>query len=778
MSEKAMSFAYEQCVAAEGSKARLHDAAIEQVTGQIYIYATFEMGSENPAPHIGEHATGVQYVAIGEKDGANLTPMVKLGVADAFRGGREQPAEHLAIVPSGGKSLQPKDAFLTLWLTDGYLDYFGPYARPNTPCDIKIHVDLDQKRLTAWSSVRGDDEWVLLAENAPLMNAVTAINHVHVEQHPGAQGIRDLVIQTAPWESGENVRPHPLVAEVGPVGPGRGFKFQSMRSLWQAPGRHVAVSRKPEHHHGFGDVCQSGPNSLVALWTNTSHSGGGGGISVAHSDDLGRTWSEGGMAHAGSRGCVRIQRLKDGTLFAICDDGGKREDYRDIVMYDSRDGGKTWTNRRFLESPRPGSGGLHEPSRILELADGSWLLATSSYGGTPYNVTEACFVEVRRSTDRGHTWTLLSTIQDSPPRNLTEPSILELADGRLAIYSREWRYDALPGTRAISRDGGKTWDLHELPFSVTGRVCAGLLDDGRAMVTFRSGIGRAALWAWIGDPDDPTGFEPGGAHFNDRCTVGLKDGALHIANNGVQGQYTRYFMRPADTLESTIDVTVEVKVVSNEGRAATLSVPYVGMFRLFPDRVEFAHDPSVSVKVTPGEFHVYRVVREPGKATLFVDDGPAVAINNVDDRTWREGALKISIYTLAFGNEINAGEAVTNVFVHQIKPEVTGHSIWRRVEEILDDPRTGRKEYSWSAESGRFPDQYQLDHIIEVGATVVGGDQGYSGWIQLEDGRIFVINYTDDTAPMLRYDPYVGGGLLGIPWMRGTFILPSDLPAL
>ena len=122
------------------------------------------------------------------------------------------------------------------------------------------------------------------------------------------------------------------------------------------------------------------------------------------------------------------------------------------------------------------------------------------------------------------------------------------------------------------------------------------------------------------------------------------------------------------------------------------------------------------------------------------------------------------------------GDAVTNVFPHQITPEVTGYSIRRRAEEKLHDPRTGDQTISWSADRDGFPDQYQLDHIVEVDATIVGGDQGYSDWVQLDDGRIFVVNYTDDVALMLRYDPYIGGGLLGIPWMRGTYVEPSDLP--
>ena len=76
------------------------------------------------------------------------------------------------------------------------------------------------------------------------------------------------------------------------------------------------------------------------------------------------------------------------------------------------------------------------------------------------------------------------------------------------------------------------------------------------------------------------------------------------------------------------------------------------------------------------------------------------------------------------------------------------------------------------AASGDFPDQYQLDHIIEVEATTNGHDNGYSGWVQLDDGRIFVVNYTDDTAAAGKANP----SMLGVPWIRGTWLDAEDLP--
>lgn len=773
----AMQFAYEQGAVAAQAEVRAHERGIPSVSGTFYMYATFDMGPDNPAPYRAGRAVGAQTLTLGEQRDGGLVPVISLGLADAFRGDRKVHAndKRAGLAPSGGSSVESKDAFLMPWVFDGALDRFGPFARPGDPQDFRVKIDLETGRATVWTSGRGDDGWFLLAEDMPLLNRVKAINHLRVEQSPGAAGVLDVVVQTRQWAEGERLRPHPLTKPDRVVGPDKGFQFQPMRSIWGMPGRHVAVARKQDFHHAFTDVAQAGPRSLVAVWKNGSHSGGTGGISVALSDDLGRTWREGPLVHPGRVDCPRIQRLKDGSLLILCD-VMDRPGCFDVVLYSSRDGGKTWNDKRYIMQPAS-SHGLAQPSRAVELPDGAWLVTTSCFGGTPFNVTEALHLEFHRSADRGLTWETFSRLDAFPPHHADESSIVPLPGGRLADFAREWRYDGLPGLKAFSNDGGRTWACRELPFSVTGRVCAGLLADGRAMMAFRSGIGRAALWAWIGDPDDPTGFQPAGVHFNDKSSVGIKDGLLHIDSDGRCGQFTQYVMRPPDTADSVIDVTAEVKVVSNRGRAATLSVPYVGKWHIFPDRIELAHDLSAAARVTPGEFHVYRVVRIPGGAKLYVDGALVVETGNVDARTWREaGLLNCSAYCLAFGNDAGIGNAHTNIYAHDISPEVTGCSVWRRVEERLDDPRTGVRQYSWAAGRDGFPDRYQLDHIIEIEASAAGGDQGYSGWIQLDDGSIFVVNYTDDTAPMVMRDPY-DSGLLGVPWIRGTFLLPGDLPA-
>ena len=114
--------------------------------------------------------------------------------------------------------------------------------------------------------------------------------------------------------------------------------------------------------------------------------------------------------------------------------------------------------------------------------------------------------------------------------------------------------------------------------------------------------------------------------------MGLRGGALHIDNDGRCGQFTKYTLRPPDTAESTVDVTVEVKVLANEGRAATVSIPFAGKLRIFPDHAEMAHVPSLRVEVSADEFHAYRIVSRAGHMELYVDGELALDTDKGDSR--------------------------------------------------------------------------------------------------------------------------------------------------
>lgn len=797
-----LSFRYEQ--PADGAKVtQLYQGSVKSVGDVVYVYATVQMGPANPIPFAGglpqwrpqgapaapvtkkldqdqaaalggfvvqkrkpipkDRPQFLEVIALGQQVGGQFVPVVRFGLADDRRA--------------------MDNAHVTAWVSDGRIDYFGLHARPNTPYDFRIRLDLKRKRMTAWISGRGDDDWFLMAEDVPLAKATPAIDRLQVEISPNGPPISGLMVRAAPWGPGEQVRPHPLAKHNRAVGPDRGFRFQSQRSTWRKPGTQVTIFRKQGVHAAFPDVAQAGPDHLVCVWRNGGHTGGDPGLSVAHSYDLGKTWGD-PVAVFNRGNCPRLQRLKDGTLLLIVDEGEGDETNGtwNAVLWDSTDGGKTWTNERRLKPRELNGPPCIVPSHVCEMADGSWLLAAGYWRKLPEDASKHLINLVYyRSADRGRTWQLVP--QPFYSSSIAEPSPIQLPDGRLVVYARGNRTDGMPGGKGYSTDGGKTWQYQELSHPMTGRTCANLFQDGRMMLTFRSGVGRASLWAWIGSPDDSTQPRPVGGHYNDRHTAGLKDGALHIDNDGACGQFTRYNLRPTDSDQSTVELTFEVQVLANAGRAASVTVPFAGVLRLFPDHVVMAHDPSLRAAVKPGEFHTYRVVSRFGRMELYIDGQPAWATDKGDGRLIDMGWLKTSGYALAFGNEPRSMKETTgcdyphwwvgmpDVYPVSIPAEVTGYSIWRRFEVKQDDPKAGKRALAWNAEKDGFPDQYQLDHIIQVDASANGHDQGYSGWTQLDDGRVFLVNYTDDTSAASSSTPH----MFGVPWIRGTFLQPDDV---
>ena len=772
---------------------RTHAAEIPPRSGRLYVYCTFDMGPVNPILYkdgvpefllkgnklakgtvTSNKAFEEEWTLAQKKAGKNkLQPprfhqVVMLG---RKTGGKFEPVIKFGLVNDG--RFPAPNAYISPWINAGGFDYYSLYCRPNTSYDYKIELDLKAKQMTVWVSGRGDGKWYLITEDAPLAGKAVEINHVRVEQQLGAAGIRNLTVRKSPDAAAEKVRPHPAAKTDRTVATARGYRFQSMRSVWGKPGRHVTIRRNPGRWYGFPDVVQVNRNTLACAYSDGGGHGGYGSLFVQLSHDLGRTWEKPKELYGGGGHCPRIQKLKDQSLLFTSSIYLARNnaEFYDVVQLDSRDEGKTWINERWNRAARPRHLGNMIPSRIVEMPDGSWRMATVWMETVKGVIKQPNQIRIWKSADRGKTWELLTNINAWPPHHVDEPSLILLPDGRLMMVTREWRDDQLPALKGYSTDGGKTWKLQELPFHVQGRTCGALLKDGRVMVTFRSGCGRSAEWAWIGDPDETPPYRACGAHINDRHSVGLKNGALHIDSDGVRGQFTRYYLRPADTPNSKIDFTVEAKIVSNAGRAATISIPFVGKFRLFPNRIQLAGHKQVKASTEPGKFHTYRFLRVPGKVTVFVDGKQVLETGQVDE--WVGGAtMQNSRYLMAFGNEGTADPV--EVFPDLITTEVTGYSIWRRFHQVLDDPKTGRREISWSAESGEFPDQYQLDHIVEIDACAVSWDQGYPGWTELPDGRIFTVNYTDDTAP----PNGPGKGRFGVSWIRGTYVLPSDLPPL
>ena len=81
-------------------------------------------------------------------------------------------------------------------------------------------------------------------------------------------------------------------------------------------------------------------------------------------------------------------------------------------------------------------------------------------------------------------------------------------------------------------------------------------------------------------------------------------------------------------------------------------------------------------------------------------------------------------------------------------PDSTGEVWWRQVTYDVRNPTEPDFHWTWSAAHSAFPDQYELDRVLELHAnTHERADNGYSTWHRLADGEILVLDYTNQGDP-------------------------------
>lgn len=191
--------------------------------------------------------------------------------------------------------------------------------------------------------------------------------------------------------------------------------------------------------------------------------------------------------------CPKVQQLRDGRILMVCDafyvppgEGADHCRASYIYLWFSSDNGATWS-----EPVDSGVRGIM-PDEVVELSDGTWLLATQFIDPDTKNLVQC----VSRSTDGGKTWGEPITVASEKGYNFCEASIIEAPGGKLVCYMRENSGKGRPIYKCISDDGGKTWNGPYTTQMDSGhRPVAHLTKSGKVMVTYRYQIGGASPWA-------------------------------------------------------------------------------------------------------------------------------------------------------------------------------------------------------------------------------------------------------------------------------------------
>ena len=269
------------------------------------------------------------------------------------------------------------------------------------------------------------------------------------------------------------------------------------------------VSRDDTIYEAFPDVALTPSGRLVCVFAECTHHSDRSYTRIVYalSEDRGRTWSEkhplsNGQRNADGAGpywnCARISTLSDGRLAVVADRVANRGPGhiggdQDNLLWFSADEGETW------EGPFPSPVYGIVPNRLVELRRGPhagrWILSAHTVLGTPEapRWTQRCWL----SDDRGATWQGPHTVAEEPGLQLCEGSIVELPSGELVCVLRENSGRGLDAFKAISVDGGASWEgPFEMPIPACHRPVAGMLRSGQVMITHRFMQGGKGWVGW------------------------------------------------------------------------------------------------------------------------------------------------------------------------------------------------------------------------------------------------------------------------------------------
>jgi len=518
-----------------------------------------------------------------------------------------------------------------------------------------------------------------------------------------------------------------------------------LRSLERVPGRLNVIWRSPGRFTKNPDiVALSGSHWMLVYCDTDRHwSEQISRITTLESTDAGKTWgSPRVVAQADRRKgeerwvTPRLSRLRDGRLLIICDHDDFWHYHEDrppgTWMWESRDDGRTWgepwlTNIQGIE-----------PDRVVEMTDGT--LITGSH--MVFKSTRKLSQFTMRSSDGGRTWKDFAMVASDRIHNYCEGANVVLRGGELAHIMRDNVHHGYPSYVAFSKDQGRSWGpVQPLPFS-GDRPYALQLSDGRVLVTFRNQLGNTGTHAWIGDLHRDIGYQPGGVHLRDEYTLGKE--SLHLA--GGSAAVTRYVLMPPESFRSDVlfEATVRVAGPQGEPRASfevgrhglrvdiltseiwlNRGATPTGRPQGFPDNVP-STDKILAIDMTKP--HAIRLQVDGGRVALSVDGHEKLHWVSIEEFPLRE---------TFFGREKSSGEAWFSSVRYEARNETEPPFIWK-----------------WTAGSGTHPDQYQMDRhlVVQANPPAEGKrpDHGYSSWLPLPDGSIYLVDYTnrDDAVPM------------------------------
>lgn len=430
----------------------------------------------------------------------------------------------------------------------------------------------------------------------------------------------------------------------------------------------------------------------------------------------------------------RLSALSDGSLAVAIDRNDYRHFHEDqepgILIYWSSDGGESWSEPKIC-----GIEGF-EPDRMMELPDGS--LAVCSHVMLRESQEFAEIITI--SEDRGKTWKRRAVIAHNGYHRFCEGALVVMNQGKkLACIIRENHSAGIPSLAAFSDDNGFTWtEPRYCPFAFH-RPYAKQLKDGRVLVTGRNMNGGLGTYAWAGDIEkELDNWYPAGPRLD--FDVHLSDKYLKIQN--LVNHECRYSLLPPESGMSEVHFEAEVRVESpyddipiaflslNTHKQLALKISNKGL------SMGSGTDQFTNIDMT--QWRTIGIHHRGGLLTVKVDNNIAM-----------EGTVYWEPEKIQDFNRKNAMNARTQFG----QASDFGRSWWRRIKYSVKNKNLPSTNWEWKPENG-WPDAYGRERFIQIHSNalstisdtsvlVKGPDHGYSSWVELPNGQIFLVDYTN-----------------------------------
>lgn len=161
------------------------------------------------------------------------------------------------------------------------------------------------------------------------------------------------------------------------------------------------------------------------------------------------------------------------------------------------------------------------------------------------------------------------------------------------------------------------------------------------------------------------------------------------------------------------------------------------------NRISLSDKPDVGFNIDAMQWHKYRLLREAGTITIYVDGEQKLkhATTGIETRLGRFGNRQTGPWFGTLDEPEGLAKIIGKRPMHQFDNASLSH--WRSVAVKVENRKDHSIDWQWNACDG-FPDQFRRDRIVRVdrNGSFSAGYSGYSGWAQRKDGGIVIADYT------------------------------------